>query len=188
MEESILCYICYDSETAENPYLKEPQPCTCKGSIMIHKNCLDTVLKSSRVCSICKNKYNVKYLPNKNGLELITETAINGDITEYTITEEGDRHGEYIVKKSTGELISQSFYVCGLLDGPYKTWYYNGQLECECTCVNNKIHGPYKSWYENGLLMEEATYNNGVKDGLCKKYNNNGKLVTKRNYQNGEVV
>ncbi len=188
MEESILCYICYDSEAAENPYLKEPAPCSCKGSIMIHKDCLNTVLKTSRNCSICKNKYNVKYLPTKNGLELITETAINGDITEYTITEEGDRHGEYIVKKSTGELISQSYYQCGLLDGPYKTWYYSGQLECECTCVNNKIHGLYKSWYENGLLMEEAMYHEGVKDGLCKKYDNNGKLITKRNYQNGEVV
>jgi hypothetical protein len=188
MEEVVCCYICYDPETAANPYLKNPKPCKCKGSILIHKDCLDTVIKTSRNCSICKAKYNLKYLPNRNGLELITEVAINGDITEYTVNGIGEEHGEHTVKKSTGELVSICHYDNGELHGKYQTWYPNGQLECECECKHNRITGVYKSWYENGTMMEESVYNKrGLKDGLSKKWDREGNLIISRVYIDGEL-
>jgi antitoxin component YwqK of YwqJK toxin-antitoxin module len=186
MEESVVCYICYDPETDDNTYLKEPSPCECKGSIVIHQGCLKNILKTSRICSICKTKYKLQYLPNRNGLELITEVAINGDITEYTVDPTGNIQGEQIVKKQTGEIISRADYVNGLLHGKYKTWYLNGQLECECTCFRNKIEGEYKMWYENGQIMEHSVYVNGLKDGMSKDWAINGELVHNRLYVNGE--
>jgi antitoxin component YwqK of YwqJK toxin-antitoxin module len=187
MEEKILCYLCYDEESQVNPYLKEPPPCECKVSIVIHNNCLQEVLKTSRVCTICKTKYKLHYLPSRNGLELVSEIAINGDITEYTIDRSGDIQGEHIVKKQTGELISKCNYKDGLLDGEYKTWYADGQLECICICANNKIHGLYQAWYNNGTMMEETLYKEGVKHGLCKRWDKEGNLIITRHYINGEL-
>lgn len=188
MEDQIVCYICYDPETKDNTYLKEPPPCECKGSIMIHTDCLKEVLKTSRICTICKNKYKVQYLPNKNGLELITEVAINGDITEYTINECGRNQGEYIVMKQSGQMVSYCEYNDGLLHGEYKTWYNNGQLECQCYCNNNRIEGEYKSWYENGQLMEHSYYEDGLKVGMRRCWNKNGKIVMSKTYEKGEIV
>lgn len=186
MEESVVCYICYEPETKNSSYLKEPPPCECKGSIVIHKHCFDEIIKSSRVCSICRTKYKVQYLPNRNGLELITEVAINGDITEYTIDEKGDKQGVHTVKKQSGEIISESHYVNGLLQGKYKTWYLNGQLECECTCFRNRIEGEYMSWYEDGKIMEHSFYVDGLKDGMSKQWDMNGKMKHNRVYIKGE--
>jgi antitoxin component YwqK of YwqJK toxin-antitoxin module len=187
MEDKILCYLCYDEESQTNPYLKEPPPCECKGSIVIHDNCLQEVIKSSRVCTICKTKYKLHYLPTRNGLELVSEVAINGDITEYTIDRSGDIQGEHTVKKQTGELISKCNYKDGLLDGEYTTWYSNGQVECICMCVRNKIHGIYQAWYDNGVIMEETLYKEGVKHGLCKRWDKEGNLIITRHYINGEL-
>ena len=188
MEEVVCCYICYDSETPTNVFLKDPKPCACKGSILIHKDCLETLIKTSRVCSICKTKYNIKYLPSKNGLELITEVAINGDITEYTVNHDGEEHGEHTVKKSTGELVSQCYYKNGEMHGEYKTWYPNGHLECQCQTIHNRIVGEYKSWYDNGIMMEQSLYNKqGLKDGLSKKWDKEGNLIISWVYINGEL-
>jgi hypothetical protein len=187
MDESIACYICYDHETEDNPYLLDPLPCACKGSILIHKNCLTTILQSARICTVCKTKYKLAYLPTRNGLELITEVAISGDITEYTIDTLGYIQGEHVVKKETGEVISKCNYKDGRLDGEYTTWYSNGQLECICYCVQNKLHGEYRAWYENGVMMEQTYYKEGVRHGLCKKWDKQGNLIISRYYINGKL-
>ncbi len=187
MEEQVTCYICYENETDDNPYLKDPPPCKCRGSILIHKNCLNTILSTSRNCSICKAKYNLAYLPTRNGLELITEVAISGDITEYTLNAAGNIHGEHTVKRSTGELISLCHYKNGLLHGEYKTWYSSDQLECICYCANNKLHGEYKAWYENGVMMEHTYYKDGDKHGLCNRWDKEGNLIISRHYIYGEL-
>lgn len=188
MEEAVCCYICYEFENKNNNYLKEPSPCKCKGSITIHKDCLNEVLKTSRNCSICKTKYNMMYLPNRNGLELMIEEAINGDITEYTIDELGNKQGEHIIKKQSGQLISKSNYNLGKLHGEYTTWYDNNQVECVCNCVDNHIEGEYKSWYDNGILMEHTFYKDGMKEGISKRWNNEGELRQSRKYYRGEII
>lgn len=187
MEESVVCYICYDTETKDNSYLKEPPPCECKGSIVIHKNCLQEILKTSRVCTICKTKYKIQYLPSRNGLELITEVSINGDITEYTINQFGKMDGQHIVKKESGLIIAQSEYKNGLMNGEYKTWYSNGQLECQCYIVNNRIEGEYLSWFENGKLKEQSQYKNGLKDGLSRFGHKNTDLIFTKYFRKGEM-
>lgn len=188
MDNNIFCYICYDKEEPNNKYLKDPYPCECKGSIVIHKKCLDNILKISRVCSICKTKYKVQYLPNINGLELITELNPNGDITEYTIDDKGNKHGEQIIKKQFGNIISQSYYLNGLLNGEYKTCYLNGQLECYCYCINNQIDGIFMSWYQNGQIMENSFYTNGLKNGSSIQWYSNGRIKYSNMYNNGIVI
>ena len=176
MEESVLCYICYEPERENYSYLKEPKPCECKGSI---------VIKTSRTCSICKTKYKLQYLPSRNGLELITKVEPNGDTTEYTVIESGEKHGIQIIKKNTGEMIERSEYREGLLHGEYKTWYANGQIECHCYCFRNRIEGEFNSWYENGQIMEQSVYKDGLKDGLSKEWDKKGNQIKCTVYNNG---
>jgi antitoxin component YwqK of YwqJK toxin-antitoxin module len=175
-------------DSLDNPYTDNPVPCKCKGSIVIHKACLDNLIKNSRKCSICKSKYNIHYLPSKDGLELIRETEINGDVTEYTVDEDEEYHGEYTLRKSTGELMMHCYYVHGELHGEFKSWYKNGQIESHCNCLNNRIEGVYKAWYENGTQREQSVYKNGLKDGLLTLWDENGNKIWSRSYMRGEEV
>jgi hypothetical protein len=187
MEEKQTCYVCYEVETRMNPYVKEPSPCICKGSLVIHKQCLDKILKSSRICGICKTKYNSYYIPMRNGLEIVVEVNEYGDIIEYTVDEEGDKQGEQIEKTQSGEILSITHYKNGLLHGKYTSWYPSGQIECECHCINNKIEGELKSWHPNGVLMEYVFFRNGLKDGQYKRWDDRGHCIANRIYIDGEI-
>jgi antitoxin component YwqK of YwqJK toxin-antitoxin module len=188
MEDTIQCYICYEDESKNNPYVAEPSPCICKGSIVIHKSCLENVLKTSRNCSICKTKYNLKYLPQKDGRELI-ETSESGNRIEYTINERGEKHGSYIVKNTDGRTILLQSYINGIMEGPYVEYYQNGQIKSVCKCRNNKIEGEFCEWYEDGSILEESNYKDGKKHGECINWVREGgiKVALTVQYDEGEL-
>ena len=54
------------------------------------------------------------------------------------------------------------------------------------TYKNGKIDGPYKSFHFNGQLKEERTYKNGKENGHTKLYDREGKLKSWRIVQNGK--
>ena len=178
MEEHIQCYICYENETPNNIYLKEVRPCMCKGSIIIHKECLKEIIKTSRFCSICKTKYNKQYLPQSEGKELFIETSTIGDNIEYTVNEKGEKHGTYKIKNKEGRIILLHSYINGIMEGPYIEYYENGQIKSVCKCRNNRIEGDYCEWYEDGSIMEESIYKNGLKHGECIKWIKEGGIRT----------
>ena len=189
MEESILCYICYENESKENPYASEPNPCTCKGSIIIHTKCLENVIKTSRNCSICKSKYNLKYLPQKDGRELIIETSEYGKRIEYTINERGEKYGSYIIKNSNGRTVLLHSYINGIMEGPYVEYYQNGQVKSVCKCRNNRIEGEFCEWDKDGNILEESNYKDGKKHGECVQWVREGwcRVGKTVNYIEGEL-
>jgi hypothetical protein len=187
MDNSTHCYICHDTEVVDNLYANYPLPCECKGSIAIHKSCLKEVTQTTRICSICKNKYKKEYLPSRNGLELIIEKS-ETSITEYTIDENNIIHGEYTVKTPENILICKSTYDHGILNGEYKCWYLNGQVQSQCICINNKIEGIFKSWHENGILSEYSVYNDGIRNGIIQRWDKAGKIIYESIYANGEEI
>ena len=182
-----MCYICYENESKENPYASEP--CICKGSIIIHTKCLENIIKTSRTCSICKSKYNLKYLPQKNGRELIIETSDYGDHIEYTINEQGERHGSYIIKNSDGKTLVHYSYINGIMEGPYVEYYQNGQIKFVCKCHNNCIEGEFCEWYEDGTIIEESFYIDGKKHGECIQWirEDGCRVAMTLNYIEGEL-
>ena len=190
MLDTIVCYICYEQETPTNPYALNPRPCPCKGSIEIHKTCLQAVLKSTHNCSICKFKYDLTYLPKKDGRELIIETLPNGGQIEYTLNEANQIHGSYTVKNIEGNTVVYHSYINGIMEGPYVEYYPNGQIHSVCRCNNNKIEGEFTEWYSDGSVKEEAFYINGKKHGECIRWKRNGftrasKIIL---YEDGEIV
>jgi len=182
------CYICYEKESQEDPYAN--QPCCCKGSIAIHLSCLKEQIKRSRICSICHHRYQLEYLPNKDGKELITKTNKHGDCIEYTINLEGKKHGMYTLKNSKGQIISSQTYSDGMMDGPIIEYYESGQIKSICRCKQNRLEGDYSEWYEDGTIKEESQYINGLKHGESTIWKRRGgiRISTLLKYVHGEII
>jgi len=53
---------------------------------------------------------------------------------------------------------------------------------------NSGYDGPYKSYYENGQLKEEGTYKDGRRDGPFKFYYDNGQLKQEGDWKDGELI
>ncbi|MEZ5315248.1 MAG: hypothetical protein R3E91_03440 [Chlamydiales bacterium] len=64
---------------------------------------------------------------------------------------------------------------CGVLQGPVKTWYENGQNESQREMSGNRKNGLLTAWYRNGNLM------------LVEEYSND-KLIKGEYYRLGENI
>ena len=70
-------------------------------------------------------------------------------------------------------------------DGPFETYYENGQLEEKGTYKDGVQDGPFETYYENGQLWSKGTYKDGQivgisdMDGLFERYWPNGNLRRK---------
>jgi len=134
-------------------------------------------------------KYRVTYyLPNKNGLELITDVSENGYVREYTVNTNGCKEGEEIILNPSGEICSKSVYTNGLLNGLYQTWHSNGRLEYQCHCINNRLEGILSRWYENGQIAEQSNYRDGLKEGESILWNKTGSIRKLIQYKNGTIM
>lgn len=182
------CYVCYESQSDTNPFALSPPPCICMGSIAIHTKCLNKIIKTTRICSICKTKYNLHYLPQRHGLELIIDALEYGKQIEYTINASGEKHGLSTVKNQDGSIMSKYCYLNGILHGPFIEYYWNGHMKRLGQYKNGLQDGDYCEWYEDGTLLEESKHVDGVKHGQCTYYMKDGYITVSNvvNYINGE--
>jgi len=70
-------------------------------------------------------------------------------------------------------------------DGPYESYYENGQLWAKGTFVAGELDGPAELYHENGQLWAKGTYRVGQKDGPAELYHENGQLWEKGTYVAG---
>jgi antitoxin component YwqK of YwqJK toxin-antitoxin module len=72
-------------------------------------------------------------------------------------------------------------------DGPWKSYYENGQLKEEGNYKDGKnYHGQYKEYHENGQLKHDGKYKDGIQEGICKLYYENGQMELETNFKDGE--
>ncbi len=199
--DDVYCYLCYEGETEEKKYAVEP--CACKGSIKIHKECVERLWNNTRVCGICKGKWKkprgvVVPRPKeyRDGLELVTTVHKNCIKQVYTVDADGKKHGQWTQTNRFGDIMAQCNYVHGLRQGLFQEWTSrldaNGAqiLTMQCNYVDDKRHGlleiydPYKGF---GFVLERAYYVNGQLDGEYVKYESVGKLEKKCGYKMGKL-
>ncbi len=73
------------------------------------------------------------------------------------------------------------------MDGPYESYYANGQLREKGTRKGEQSwDGAYESYHENGRPREKKTYRGGKLDGAYETYHANGQLRRKENYKDGD--
>ena len=183
------CYICYEESTEENVLL-DPNPCSCKGSIRIHKLCLQEVMKLSQTCSICKTPYNKPELAGcicriipYNEIPPSYRYGV-GDLKEYYKTDaDGKKHGTSRIYATAFEhytnqlghlgqvLVEEANYEHGRLHGTRRLWNYSGHRNgtptyyptFELTYVGGEVDGPFKTYeMRSHYVAEEGTLRRGV--------------------------
>ena len=122
----------------------------------------------------------------QNGLfQLYTEEGILVDDANF---KEGERDG--LTKQfysDTGKLRVSGNYKNGVLDGEFKAYYPNGNLQGEVNYKNGEMNGEFKEYHENKNIRLSGSYKNSLQDGEWKSYLEDGTLETIVNYKDGEL-
>lgn len=123
MSNEDYCYICAETETDQMKFV-ESLPCTCEGTIKIHKLCYEYVRRSSK-CGICQHS-----LPN-DPIWLIDNSMKQNGLIFWQENNQAQKHGlelTYAMKENRYIIIKEFWYKNGKRDGPYKIWNKNGRL------------------------------------------------------------
>ena len=79
-----------------------------------------------------------------------------------------------------------TFHCPGGPDGPFETYFENGQLMDKGTLKDGCWDGPHEFYHENGQLMDKGTFKDGEMDGPTEVYFENGQLFMKGTWKDGE--
>lgn len=122
----------------------------------------------------------------QNGLfQLYTEDGVLVDNANF---KDGEREGvteQYY--SDTGSLRVVGNYKNGVLEGEFKAYYPNGNLQGEIIYKNGEMNGEFKEYYESGKIRYTGYYNNNLQDGEWKFYLEKGNLQSIINYKDGEL-
>lgn len=104
---------------------------------------------------------------------------------------ETDQHVVKNVYKLDGSLISVITFLNDSLndfDGPYYTFYDNGQMEDSMFYINDELNGNCRSYFESGQLKAKGTFREGeFHDSLLTFYPSGNKKRIDF-YENGELI
>ena len=122
----------------------------------------------------------------QNGIfQLYTEEGILVDDANF---KEGERDGlTEQFYSDTGKLRVSGNYKNGVLDGEFKAYYPNGNLQGEVNYKNGEMNGEFKEYHENKNIRLSGSYKNSLQDGEWKSYLEDGTLETIVNYKDGEL-
>ena len=102
--------------------------------------------------------------------------------------EDGKKDGPYETYYENGQLEYKGSYKDGELDGLFETYYENGELRSKLSYKNGEWDGPWEYYYENGNLKERVSYKDGEQEGLFEYYDKDGKSSSKKTYKDGELI
>lgn len=135
------------------------------------------------------------YSPNgKKSLEEKYHLGWLEKITQYDSTEKvmlvdtfPKATGKYKLIYANGKPMTEGNYVNGELDGPCKTYYFDGSLESSFVYKRGYIDSAYVSYRFGGKKNSEGMFDHGSKTGFWKFYDEDGKLSSTSNYVNDEL-
>jgi antitoxin component YwqK of YwqJK toxin-antitoxin module/Tfp pilus assembly protein PilF len=100
-------------------------------------------------------------------------------------SETGERTGDWLWYKFTGDIGAKEHYVNGKLDGTQYYYFSNGNLSSKEIYSNGELNGVSTGYYLGGNVKVITNYKVGKKDGEEKKFYSNGVLSDINNYANG---
>ena len=90
-----------------------------------------------------------------------------GETMNDLVVREGIHYKKFTDVPFTGKVVgkTQGSFKDGKKDGPWVSYWENGQLSDQGTYKDGKLHGPWVSYWENGNVWEKytGTYKDGVK-------------------------
>tara|TARA_Y100000310_G_scaffold249794_1_gene255930 strand:- start:15 stop:1244 length:1230 start_codon:yes stop_codon:yes gene_type:complete len=130
---------------------------------------------------VVSGKYEVTYTVGVYHLAVFTDN-MGTTYTGSPITKESEKDGTYFFQDMSDEYDFSKFpdgfamVTYGKRDGPYTSWYENGQKKEEGTYKSDDKDGPWTFWYENGQKKEESAYKNGLIQGLGLHFTESGEI------------
>lgn len=75
----------------------------------------------------------------------------------------------------------------GKLDGEFRKWYYNSQLETQCSYKDGNFEGEFKSWYKSSRPKKHWYFKNGKLHGKCISWSYDGDPIEQCLYKDGKL-
>lgn len=96
----------------------------------------------------------------------------------------GKKEGPWITYYANGQVRSEGVYKAGVKHGRWTLYHPNGHLQSEATFVDGNYSGYYVSYHENGKKFREGAYN--IADGSSKDGRKEG--VWHQYFPDGETI
>lgn len=122
----------------------------------------------------------------QNGVfQMYTEDGVLIDNANF---KDGERDGvTEQFYNDTGKLRVSANYKNGVLEGEFKAYYPNGNLQGEVNYINGEMNGDFKEYHENKKIRLSGSYKNSLQEGEWKSYLEDGTLESIVNYKDGEL-
>jgi len=155
---------------------------------------LDKVIKFKKGKEICRKRYfedGTLYLHiednfyRKYAIDDSVYTDLNINLLIDVFLSEELIDGNYKSFYSNHQLQETGKYKDDKKEGEWKTYYENGQLEEIGLYKDDKKEGEWKTYYENGQLKKNITYKNDAKTRERKWHYENGQLEETGKYKDG---
>ena len=95
--------------------------------------------------------------------------------------------GKYVLYYPNKQKMTETDYVNGDFNGPYKTYFFDGSLHTSYFYKRGALDSTYRSFFYGGVKDWEGQYLRGNKSGLWKSYEEDGTLSETINYVNDQV-
>lgn len=118
----------------------------------------------------------------------VIELYANGATYAKTPFENDVRHGIKTKYFFNGKISAEISYKNGELNGPYKSYFLDGQPYEIGQSIDDFYNGPWKKYYADGTLRMEMTYDKGYLQGEYLEYDSDGKLHFSYDYRKGEII
>ena len=98
-----------------------------------------------------------------------------GSVTHVGNYLHGEMDGRWVeYDPDTGYILTEQTYQDGILHGPAKQYYSDGQFQIDMNFENGIAQGPYKAYYPDGQLQVEDILDNGSYSNQVKMYYEDG--------------
>jgi antitoxin component YwqK of YwqJK toxin-antitoxin module len=108
-----------------------------------------------------------------------------GDVIVDNSNEDGNM--EYIGYFATGGLYSKGFLKKGLLEGPYATYHYNGQIAFVGMKNEDSWDGAFTEYDDAGNVKVKSSYKDESLNGYYRSFHKNGNIKQEGWLINGEI-
>ena len=123
----------------------------------------------------------------KNGLEITWFKEIGSQIIKQSTYSNGKLDGEMSQWHENGQLAATGYFKNGELDGEIKTYFENGYIHLVRYLKNGLKNGSEKLFNEKPYYLKfESNYLDDLKHGIEKSYNENGNIMFESNYLRGK--
>lgn len=101
-----------------------------------------------------------------------------GGVTHVGNYLQGEMDGRWVeYDPDTGYIRMEQTYRAGVLHGPAKQYYSDGQLQIDMNFADGVAQGPYRAYYPSGQLQVEDNLENGAYSSQVKMYHEDGTPV-----------